>query len=305
MTSTYTTNKHIEKPAYNDYASNSTGWSGPINTDWDIIDAAFGGVTIKNPTGISGTVALTASEYQKLILVFGTSLTGTATLTADIVYTLPAGVGGNWIVYNNTTGAFNITLAQASGGGTSIQLTQGARLLVYSDGTNVNFVAPNLGANSVTSTMLQPNSVTTPKIIDGAVTYAKVDTGSVATVAQFRAATASELLNANVPWDAAAFVTLSDASSIAIDMATGFNFQVTIAGNRTLANPTNPKVGQSGVIIVAQDSTGGYTLGFGTSYKFANATAPTISTTANSVNMLFYYVYTSSFILINNIRGVA
>jgi hypothetical protein len=305
MTSTYTTNKSIEKPAYNDYASNPTGWSGPINTDWDIIDAAFGGVTVKNPTGVSGTVALTASEYQKLIIVFGTSITGQATLTANITYTIPAGVGGNWIVYNNTTGAFTITFAQASGGGTSINLTQGVRLLIFSDGTNVNYVAPNLGASSVTTTMLQDSSVTTAKINDGAVTYAKVDTGSVATVAQFRSAAASELLNANVPWDAAAFVSLTDGTSIAVDMATGFNFQVTIAGSRTLANPTNPKVGQSGVFIVTQNATGGYTLAFGSSYKFANGAAPSISTTANSVNMLFYYVYTSSFILVNVIRGVA
>lgn len=136
MTSAYTINKSIEKPAYNDYASNPTGWSGPINTDWDIIDAAFGGVTVKNPTGISGTVALTASEYQKLTLVFGTSITGTATLTANIIYTIPAGVGGSWVVYNNTTGAYTITLAQVSGGGTSVAVPQGGRSIIWSDGTN-------------------------------------------------------------------------------------------------------------------------------------------------------------------------
>ena len=305
MASTYTTNKSIEKPAYNDYASSLTGWSAPINNDWDIIDAALGGVTIKNPTSVSGTVALTASEYQKLILVFGTSLTGTATITANITYTIPFGVGGNWIVYNNTTGAYTITLAQASGGGSSINLPQGTRVLVFSDGTNVNFVAPNLGTGSITTAMLQDSSVTTAKVADGAVTYAKVDTASVATVAQYRSAASSELLNANVPWDAAAYVSLTDASSIAVDMSAGFNFQLTLTGNHTLANPTNTKVGQSGVIVVTQDATGGRTLSFGSSYKFQNGTAPTISSAANSVNFLFYYVYTSSFIVVNNISGVA
>jgi len=136
MTSSYTTNKSIEKPGYNDYASSPTGWSAPINTDWDIIDAAFGGVTVKNPTGVSGTVALVASEYQKLTIVFGTSITGVATLTANIIYTIPAGVGGSWIVYNNTTGAFTITIQQVSGGGTSIVVPQGSRSIIFSDGTN-------------------------------------------------------------------------------------------------------------------------------------------------------------------------
>lgn len=136
MTSTYTTNKNIEKPGYNDYASSPTGWSGPINTDWDIIDAAFGGVTVKNPTAVSGTVALVASEYQKLTIVFGTSVTGTATLTANIIYTIPSGVGGSWVVYNNTTGSYTITMAQASGGGSSVVVPQGGRSIIWSDGTN-------------------------------------------------------------------------------------------------------------------------------------------------------------------------
>ena len=136
MTSTYTTNKSIEKPGYNDYASSPTGWSAPINTDWDIIDAAFGGVTVKNPTSVSGTVALVASEYQKLTIVFGTSITGTATLTANIIYTIPAGVGGSWVVYNNTTGSYTITMAQASGGGSSVVVPQGGRSIIWSDGTN-------------------------------------------------------------------------------------------------------------------------------------------------------------------------
>ena len=60
MTSTFTTNKSIEKPGYNDYATNPTGWSGPINTDFDVIDKAFGGTTVKNPTGVYGTFNLIA-----------------------------------------------------------------------------------------------------------------------------------------------------------------------------------------------------------------------------------------------------
>ena len=136
MASTFTTNKSIEKPAYNDYASNATGWSGPVNTDFDIIDKSFGGTTVKNPTGVSGTVNLIASEYQSAILVFGVSVTSSATLTANIVYTIPSGVGGVWSAFNNTTGAFTITVSSL-GGGTSVVLSQGVSTIIFSDGTNI------------------------------------------------------------------------------------------------------------------------------------------------------------------------
>ena len=136
MASTFTTNKNIEKPAYNDYAANPTGWSGPVNTDFDVIDKSFGGTTVKNPTGISGTVNLIASEYQSAILVFGVSTTSPATLTGNIIYTIPSGVGGVWSIFNNTTGAYTITFSNL-GGGNSVTLSQGVSTTVFSDGTNI------------------------------------------------------------------------------------------------------------------------------------------------------------------------
>jgi hypothetical protein len=136
MASTFTTNKNIEKPAYNDYAANATGWSGPVNSDFDVIDKSFGGTTVKNPTGVSGTVNLIASEYQSAIIVFGVSITASAVLTANVIYTIPSGVGGVWSIYNNTTGAFTVTFANL-GGGTSVALSQGVSTTVFSDGTNI------------------------------------------------------------------------------------------------------------------------------------------------------------------------
>lgn len=136
MASTFTTNKNIEKPAYNDYAANATGWSGPVNSDFDVIDKSFGGTTVKNPTGVSGTVNLIASEYQSAIIVFGVSITASAVLTANVIYTIPSGVGGVWSIYNNTTGAFTVTFASL-GGGTSVVLSQGVSTTVFSDGTNI------------------------------------------------------------------------------------------------------------------------------------------------------------------------
>lgn len=147
MTSTLTTNKNIEKPAYNDYATNPTGWSGPVNTDWDIIDRSLGGTQVKNPTGVSGTVDLTVVECQPPILIFGTSISGTATLTANILYRIPSGVGGVWTIYNNTTGAFTITVGSA-GGGTSVVIPQTYHTTIYSDGTNIRLTDDKIPGGS-------------------------------------------------------------------------------------------------------------------------------------------------------------
>ena len=51
-------------------------------------------------------------------------------------------------------------------------------------------------------------------------------------------------------------VALTDAATIAVDLSLANNFSVTLAGNRTLGAPTNTTAGQSGVIVVTQDSTG-------------------------------------------------
>lgn len=128
MVSSYTVNKNIEKPAYNDYASDPTGWTTPVNNDWDIIDKGFGGVLTLTST--SGTVTLTAANYQNLIIQ------SSAILVGNVIYRIPSGVGGQWIVRNNTTGAYSMTFDSA-GGGTSVTIGQGSVETIYSDGTNI------------------------------------------------------------------------------------------------------------------------------------------------------------------------
>ena len=56
---------------------------------------------------------------------------------------------------------------------------------------------------------------------------------------------------------------LTDASSIATNLALSNNFSVTLGGSRTLANPTNIVAGQSGSFFITQDGTGSRTLAYG------------------------------------------
>jgi hypothetical protein len=102
-------------------------------------------------------------------------------------------------------------------------------------------------------------------------------------------------------FDAAAEITLTDGATITPDFNTGLNFKVTLGGNRTLANPTNAKEGQSGVIVVTQDGTGSRTLSYGTNWKFpgGSASSGVISTAAGSVDLIAYFVRAGGTILCN------
>lgn len=88
--------------------------------------------------------------------------------------------------------------------------------------------------------------------------------------------------------------TLTDGATITPDFGANQNFTVTLGGNRTLANPSNMVVGQTGSIFLVQDGTGSRTLSFGTYYDFAGGTAPTLTTTASAVDRLDYIVRTST-----------
>lgn len=131
-------------------------------------------------------------------------------------------------------------------------------------GTNSYTISltPTTLASSTTLTL--PNVTSTVAILGTAQTYTAAQRGSVSA--------------------------LTDGATITPDFAVANNFSVTLGGNRTLANPTNLTAGQSGVIVITQDATGSRTLAYGSNFKFANGAAPVLTTTANAVDVLAYYV---------------
>ena len=91
----------------------------------------------------------------------------------------------------------------------------------------------------------------------------------------------------------ATITSLTDGATITPDFDAAQNFAVTLGGNRTLANPSNIDPGQTGSIFVVQDTTGGRTLSFGSYWKFAGGTAPTLSTGTSATDRIDYVVQTS------------
>lgn len=126
MTSAFTTNKGIEKPASGDYVN---AWSAPVNQNWDEIDAALGGTTAISVTGISApTTTLTLAQYRPPNIEF------TGVLGANLAYQIPTGIGGMWSINNATTGAFSLSFAIAAGNAQSLAP---GRTLIISDGATV------------------------------------------------------------------------------------------------------------------------------------------------------------------------
>lgn len=87
------------------------------------------GATNFSTTG--GTTTLNAQQYARTLIVVNGALTTNATVI------LPAQFG-NWLMVNNTTGAFTVTVKTAAGAGITVpQGGFGSPTPVYGDGTNI------------------------------------------------------------------------------------------------------------------------------------------------------------------------
>lgn len=101
-------------------------------------------------------------------------------------------------------------------------------------------------------------------------------------------------------------VALTDAATINTNAALSNTFRVTLAGNRTLANPTNLRDGMVLNWKIKQDGTGNRTLAYGTKFKWPSGTAPVLSTAASAVDLLTAQYHADSDILLGNVlKGFA
>jgi len=146
-----TTNKGLEQPA-----PGSVSWDAPLNANFGYIDKSLGGITSIDVTGVTATpVALTLSQYQNLILSFS------GTLTANVTYLIPSGVGGEWIVKNAASGAYTLTIANVAAVA-STTIAQGETHNVYSNGTGIYLSEVSTPVTSIPNAItVQPTSAAT------------------------------------------------------------------------------------------------------------------------------------------------
>lgn len=87
----------------------------------------------------------------------------------------------------------------------------------------------------------------------------------------------------------AVVVLTSTAASIAINLAASNNFSHTTTENTTLAMPTDPVAGQSGVITITQGAIPRL-FAFNTFWKFPGGTVPSLTAVAGAVDDFVYFV---------------
>lgn len=130
-----TTNKSLNEPA-----ANSLSWNTPLNANFAIIDKALGASIGVSLTGLT-TYAVSTVEAQNMSLSFS------GTPTVDVTVTLPTGVGGQWVIRNNT--AKGLIISSLAGGAGTTAIPANSIRSIYCDGTNVYFAdAQGIGSNT-------------------------------------------------------------------------------------------------------------------------------------------------------------
>ena len=89
------------------------------------------------------------------------------------------------------------------------------------------------------------------------------------------------------PTNSVRVVALTDAATIATDAAITDVGDVTLGGNRTLGNPTNPTNGKRLEWRFKQDATGGRTITLGSKFRLGtDIAAITLSTASNKIDRM-------------------
>lgn len=239
-------------------------------------------ITLPNVDGTVITTGDTGTVTSTMILD-GTIVNADISTTAEIavskladgaarqlLQTNVAGTGVEWASNIDIPGTLDVT------GVATFDSTASFSGNVTFNG-NVVFEGSTADANETTLTVVDPTADRTITLPDATTTVA-----GLAVTQSFSKAQRGSV------------VALTDGATITPDFAESNNFSVTLGGNRTLANPSNQTAGQSGTIVVTQDATGSRTLAFGSNWKFPGGTAPTLTTTGSSVDVIAYYVESAS-----------
>jgi hypothetical protein len=313
MASTYTTNLRLTKQADGE---NPNSWGQILNDGViSLVDDAIAGYTTVS-LGSAATVTLSENQgsgdqSRSAILEFKGSVGGAHdTINVLIPNNSKSYVVRNSVSYNDSSDAIVLKVAGNTGvtiadDSTAMYVTNGTTVLPVAQTTFTNITATgNLdvkGNASVSGNVNIGGTLT----VAGAVSLAS--TLSVGGAAYFGSTVTVSGKGKFMTGAFAPVVTLTDATSVVPDLNTSNVFAVTLAGNRTLAAPTNTStnIGATGHIFVIQDSTGDRTLSYNTAYQFPNGTVPTLTTTSAAVDILFYAVRTTTkvdSILIKNFK---
>ena len=146
MASTYSDSLKLELMAT---GANAATWGTNTNTNLEVLDAFAQGYVSKSVAG-SADVTLSTGNADPNAESANKVIELTGALTGAISVLIPAVTGGSeYLIYNNTSGAYALTVAATGHAANGVVVTQGAYSRVYCDGTanfNVAVSTSVLGA---------------------------------------------------------------------------------------------------------------------------------------------------------------
>lgn len=310
MPSSHTPRNRLEKQ---NPGENDNQWGERLNDHTiemtDIALDGWGKFTLSDAKTLS-TANGQADEARVRVLHVTGGTGGTVTLPA---------VEKAYFVINQASGAVTFTV-----GGTDAVVPAGALQWIASDGSDVYTSATPVlltGAQTIAGLKTFSDGIAiNGQTLDGLTAAGKalaegadagaqrtsLGLGSVATLdkastSQTRAASGDAALVADNIKNASAVVSLSDASTVAVDWTAGVNFDVTLAGNRTLGNPTNVVAGTMRTVMVKGDNSTDRSLAFASNYK----APPALNDIDNGqYYLLTLYAYTTTHIVVSAIEAL-
>ncbi len=301
MASTYSSDLKLELMATGE---NAGTWGTKTNTNLNLVQQAIGGFEqVSVSSGATVALAMsnaTISNARNMVIKVAS-----VTLSGATVVTVPDSIEKMYIFdITAVTNPTNLTIKTASGSGF---VTDQAKIyFAYADGTNIVEVSldslggllpttqggTGLAAIGAANLPLKVNSGGSA-VEYGVLPLAGGGTGSTSLSGANIVAS-----NANTTFTKALRGSTQTAGSqtgnVTLDFDTYQNFVLTATGNVTLVNPSTESVGQSGIIVFVQDGTGSRTLSLGTDYETAAGAGLTISTAANAVDVIPYFVKAAS-----------
>jgi hypothetical protein len=262
----------------------------------------------------SNFVRMTPTERSNLATAFAVAgnFRGSYSSLAALATAIPAGSVGAWAILTHGSGS-SATIAvwdtDNSPNAWVDSASAAPTTMAWSSITSTPTSLSGYGITGVVAADISNASANGRSLITAA-NYAAMITllGAMIKASAATLLTGTDDVSAPTPlqiWTAAAEVAVAYASTVTLNLNSGINFGTTLTGNITIANPTNQKPGQSGSYVLTQDATGSRIVTFGSNFKFVGGVAPTLSTTANAVDVLFYYVRSSGVIVASLSKAIA
>ena len=221
-------------------------------------------------------------------------VTGATTLSSTLGVTSATTLSSTAAVTGAITGSDGATFAKEDSGTNTVltpltvKRTSSATPAI-GIGTGMDFVTETGAGNNEIGAAIQSITTDVTSTNEDFDLLFKLMAGGSAAAERLRIKSTGKVAFANSAY-ASVQVSGSATGATTLDFDTYQNFFLTASGNVTLSNPTTESIGQSGVIVFAQDGSGSRTLSLGTQFYAPGGTL-TISTAASAIDIIPYFVW--------------